>query len=216
LNLSGLTVGFGYGFDPAFPAGFGFNPIDFNASGSTQVITITIDDTVTAGNYIFDLFIYNIGEVTNIPFELQQMVCFKEDTKILTINGNIPIQNLNKGDLVRFADNTSSPPVLRQGLEYEIIDVYPPIAITGVLSFKIDRPILDVCTSSAATGSIPIYVFSRKLPDETNIVIQHEKKPGRTSAGVAKNSNIAVDVDQKIANLVSELKNKIFSTVLTP
>ena len=122
--------------------------------------------------------------------------------------------SLNKGDLVRFISGSSTN--FQPFYEYEIIDVYPPTSSNSLAAFKISSEIPNVCTSSAVTGSVNSYIFSRKIPDETNIVIQQRKNSGQTSAGVAKNSNIALDVDQKIANLVSELKNKIFSTVLTP
>jgi hypothetical protein len=122
--------------------------------------------------------------------------------------------SLNKGDLVRFTSGSSTN--FQPFYEYEIIDVYPPTTNNSLAAFKISSEISNVCTSSVVNGSVTSYIFSRKIPDETNIVIQQRKNSGRTSAGVAKNSNIAVDVDQKIANLVSELKNKIFSTVLTP
>jgi hypothetical protein len=121
---------------------------------------------------------------------------------------------INKGDLIRFADTSQSPPVFRQSLEYEIVDVFLPTSSSDILSFRIDRPILDICTSSAATGSIPIYIFSRKLPDETNIVIQHKKKPGQTSGGIVKNANLLSAVDKNIANIVGELRSKVFNTVL--
>ena len=121
---------------------------------------------------------------------------------------------LSKGDLVRFADNTFTPPTLRQSLEYEIIDVFPPTSSTDILSFKIDRPILDICTSSVSPRSVSVYVFSRKIADETNIVIQHKKKPGQTSGGIVKNANLLTSIDKNVANIVGELKSKIFNTVL--
>jgi len=121
---------------------------------------------------------------------------------------------LSKGDLIRFADNSKSPPVLRQTLEYEITDVYPPTSSTDFLSFKIDRPILNICTSSATPRSIPTYVFSRKIADETNIVIQYKKKLGQTSGGIVKNANLLSAVDKNIANIVGELRSKVFNTVL--
>jgi hypothetical protein len=39
----------------------------------------------------------------------ENVVCFKEDTKILTINGYIPIQDLRKGDLVKTLYNDYMP-----------------------------------------------------------------------------------------------------------
>jgi len=40
---------------------------------------------------------------------VQTVPCFKEDTKILTINGYVPIQNLRKGDLIKTLKNEYVP-----------------------------------------------------------------------------------------------------------
>jgi len=64
-------------------------------------------------------------------------------------------------------------------------------------------------------STIDQFIFSRKIPDETNVVIQFRKNLGLTSSGIAKNSNLVSRVDLKVANIVSELKSKLFSTVLT-
>jgi hypothetical protein len=82
------------------------------------------------------------------------------------------------------------------------------------VTFTIDRP-LDI-TLALQDGEIPLYIFSRKIANETNIVIEHTKLPGSTSGGIAKNTNLAVDIDNQVANITSELKSKIFSTVLIP
>jgi hypothetical protein len=111
---------------------------------------------------------------------------------------------INKGDLIRFASGS----VFIPQLEYEIIDVFPPNNNTAVAAFRISSEVNNVATSSS--NIIDKYAFARKIPDETNIVIVHKKNTGTTSAGIAKNTNLSENVDEKIANIVSDLKNKLF------
>jgi len=44
---------------------------------------------------------YNSASDVTRTFRVNTFICFKEDTKILTINGYIPIQNLRKGHLIK-------------------------------------------------------------------------------------------------------------------
>lgn len=125
---------------------------------------------------------------------------------------------LNVGDLVRFASgsgNVNTVNFLPQE-EYTIINVFPQTPTTNRVTFQLDRPVNPALTSSSAPYNIVRYVFSRKIPDETNIVMNVKKNPGQTSGGIVKNLNISKEVDDNIANVVSDLKSKIFSTVLIP
>jgi hypothetical protein len=117
---------------------------------------------------------------------------------------------INKGDLVRFASGSTFLP----RLEYEIIDVY--FTSGNRVAFKLNTEVNNIATASAGPYTASIYIFSRRIPDETNIVIQHQKNLGETSSGIAKNENISREIDAKIADIVSDLKSKIFSTVLIP
>jgi hypothetical protein len=129
--------------------------------------------------------------------------------------------DLNPGDVVRFATPGTTPIVfLYPQFEYTIMSVDKPVAFPNAgsnfkhVTFTIDRP-LDQ-TIPLQSGEIPLYIFSRKIANETNIVIEHTKLPGDTSGGIAKNTNLAVAIDNEVANITSELKSKIFSTVLIP
>jgi hypothetical protein len=117
------------------------------------------------------------------------------------------------GDLIRFTNEKASGQAttrFRPENEYTIIEAYN----TGsTIAFKLDREVQNSMTSSTAY-KIDRYVFSRKITDETNVVILHEKKTGQTSAGIAKNIDLRTDIDENIGNMVSDLKSKIFSTVL--
>ena len=147
---------------------------------------------------------------------------------ILTTNGNvdatlklynsfIPLDydfKLNPGDLVRFdKEQSGNQPTTRfkPENEYTIIEAYT----TGsVIAFMLDRDVQNDVTASGTPYKIDRYVFSRKITDETNVVINHEKKIGQTSAGIVKNVDLRSDIDENIGNMVSDLKSKIFSTVL--
>jgi hypothetical protein len=120
---------------------------------------------------------------------------------------------LSPGDIVRFDGNkTGSVPTtdFLPDNEYTIMSVNT----TGSrITFTVDRPVDDAVTSSIPYR-IERYVFSRRFEDESNIVIIHKKQPGQTSSGIVKNINLEFGIDEKVADIVSELKSKIFSTVL--
>jgi hypothetical protein len=111
---------------------------------------------------------------------------------------------LNKGDLIRFMSGS----VFIPQLEYEITDVLPPVSSSGQLVFRISSEVNNSATSSL--NIIDRFIFARRIPDETNIVITHKKNDGATSAGIAKNSNLALEIDNKIGGIVSDLKTKLF------
>jgi len=121
---------------------------------------------------------------------------------------------LNPGDVVRFDKiQTANTPTtrFRPENEYTILEAYT----TGsVIAFKLDREVQNEVTASGTAYKIDRYVFSRKITDETNIVISHEKSVGQTSAGIVKNIDLRSDIDKNVGNIVSDLKSKIFSTVL--
>ena len=121
-----------------------------------------------------------------------------------------PIQ-LTPMDLVRFDSGSVNNPTsyFKPENEFTIVEVD---TTTTPIRFKIDRDVPSELTGS--NNSISRYVFSKRVTDETNIVIQHQKNPGQTSGGIVKNQNLLLSVDDKLANIVSELKSKIFSTVL--
>ena len=88
-----------------------------------------------------------------------------------------------------------------------------PNGMRALIELRLDRAINPKITGSNA-NRIDYYVFSRKVADETNVVVNIKKNPGQTSGGIAKNLNLVKRVDDELANLVSDLKSKIFSTVL--
>lgn len=126
---------------------------------------------------------------------------------------------VNPGDLIRLYSTASSNNGFSILEEYEIAQVFPPTNTYPSLSFSLNRNInlgtIDYLGgTNSTTGSITHYIINRKIPDETNIVIDFQKQGGQTAAGIVKNVNLDDDVNNNIANVVSELKSKIFSTVL--
>ena len=171
---------------------------------SNTVISCSYSQSMFFGN--FDYFAYQI--TSSIPQTI--------------VTGSIDYGfDLNPGDVVRFATPGVTPTVfLYPQFEYTIMSVNKPTSFPNSgsnfkhVTFTIDRPLDSFLTLS--NGQIPFYIFSRKIANETNIVIEHTKLPGSTSGGIAKNTNLAVDIDNQVANITSELKSKIFSTVLIP
>jgi hypothetical protein len=123
---------------------------------------------------------------------------------------------LTPGDIVRFDNTGSAHPTytFKPVNEYTILEVSLPTA-TSPLTFKVDKQVNSAVTSSTTFGRIERYVFSKKIPDETNIIVEHTKAIGPTSGGIIKKNNLKLEIDDNIANIVSELKSKIFSTILT-
>lgn len=133
---------------------------------------------------------------------------------------NFPF-DIHPGDIIRLYSTGSSAQGFSVLEEYEITSIIMPPTLDSSMSFTLSKNINLATVASYAdvtklTGSIDKYIISRKMPDETNIVIDYQKQPGQTSAGIVKNTNLAGDIDAKLANIVSELKSKIFSTVLIP
>jgi hypothetical protein len=122
---------------------------------------------------------------------------------------------LSSGDVVRFdGEKTATTPTsfFKSENEYVVISVN---STGSPVTFTLDRAVNDAVTASTPYR-IERYVFSKKMEDETNIIIIHTKKPGQTSSGIIKNVNLSLQIDDQISNIVSNLKNKIFSTVLVP
>jgi hypothetical protein len=82
--------------------------IGLNAFASIPFPVNVYTDILDNSNYVYTYFTnptnYTSGQVTVLSPPLPPLPivpCFKSDTKILTINGYVPIQDLRKGDLVK-------------------------------------------------------------------------------------------------------------------
>jgi hypothetical protein len=131
------------------------------------------------------------------------------------------------GDLWRFDSGSDYVPnpnpgtlYFKPGNEYTVIETKPLTNGTYFI-FKLDRPVDSSLTGSATFNGVTYniidrYILSRKITDETNIVINFQKNIGATSGGIIKNSNLLPSTDNKVADIVGDLKSRIFSTVLVP
>ena len=124
---------------------------------------------------------------------------------------------INPGDVIRFFDMEGTGG-FDPDYEFEIVEVKPPgsdgtIGSRSQLSFKINGVIPETCTGSydpvAGISRIWYYVFSRKIPDETNIVIDFQKQFGNTSPGIIRNNNLLSNIQDKIPTIVKEVKNQL-------
>jgi hypothetical protein len=76
-----------------------------------SILSVSTSNTLTglafdnAGNVYFQTSLSSISVYTPNP----SVTCFKEDTKILTLKGYVPIQNLRKGDFVKTLQNSYIP-----------------------------------------------------------------------------------------------------------
>ncbi len=124
------------------------------------------------------------------------------------------------GDIVRFDSGSAISASLnfKPDSEYVITSLDTSGShVTFTVDRTLDKAVLSN-TSSTSGNSFRIerYIFSKRVADETNVIILHTKQPGQTSGGIVKNVNLQLAINDNIANIVSELKSKIFSTVLTP
>jgi hypothetical protein len=126
--------------------------------------------------------------------------------------------SINVGDLIRFdlkaspSENSVPTTNFLPQYEYTILNV----DTTGSrVTFTLDRPVDNSLTSSDVPYQIKRYIFSKKILDESNVIVIHRKNDGETSGGIVKNQNLSLRVDDNLGNIVSSLKSKIFSTVLT-
>jgi hypothetical protein len=120
---------------------------------------------------------------------------------------------LNPGDIVRFFDMAGTGG-FDPDYEFEITSVTPPNqSDRSKLSFKINGIIPEACTGSydntTKVSTLWYYVFSKKVPDETNIVIDFQKQFGNTSPGIIKNINLLTNIQDKIPAIVKEIKNQL-------
>ena len=126
-----------------------------------------------------------------------QMVCFKEDSKILTIDGYKPIQDLRKGDLVKTSNNDFKPiELIGKQSRYHpastderikdqlyrcsqtyFPEVFDDLIITGCHSILVDELTEDqIIESTKVNGKVYITEGKYRLPacvDERTQVYEH-------------------------------------------
>jgi hypothetical protein len=132
-----------------------------------------------------------------LKVQQSQMVCFKEDSKILTIHGYKHIQDLRKGDLVKTINNEFKPieligkqtryhPALRNERikdqlyrcsQTNFPEVFDHLIITGCHSILVDELTEDqIVESTKVNGKVYITEGKYRLPacvDERTSVYAH-------------------------------------------
>ena len=133
--------------------------------------------------------------------------------------------NLKKGDLVKFYNHESNRYPYETDFEREIINIIPPQGPIGSGSFGTgsyqNRLIIEVLGNNIPNascinknelpgkiGKILNYIFLTKVPDETNIVINHEKRPGETSNGILFTEDINPELKKAAGNIIKGLKGQ--------
>jgi hypothetical protein len=101
-NLSKITI-------PSTVTGINNNAFP-NIANPATVYTSPLDNTNPVYTYFSTASNFSAGQVINMTLPpLPIIPCFKSDTKILTINGYFPIQDLRKGDLVKTINHEFVP-----------------------------------------------------------------------------------------------------------
>ena len=148
--------------------------------------------------------------------------------------------NPKKGDLIRFYnhDNTKFPfsPIF----EREIINIYPPTQLPGTgsdgtgsyngrLVFEVNElnnPLISLppdipaqaCKnnpSGSTIGKVLNFIILSKIPDETNVVLITDKKPGQTSPGILLPEFLDEQTKEDAGNIVKRLKAQNLLDIFT-
>ena len=85
-----------------------------------------------------------------------------------------------------------------------IFEVLPLNDTVGIPSAALINP----NTNPGDLGKILNVIILSKIPDETNVVVNHEKKEGITSAGILFPSNISEDLKGEAGNIIKGLKSQ--------
>jgi hypothetical protein len=114
-----------------------FQDIPSNATPNSSNAATLYTSPLDISNPVYNYF-YNIANFQNtINYSILSMPCFKKDSKILTINGYIPIQDLRKSDLIK---------TINHG--YKAIDMIGYREITNTICEERIKDKLYVCSQS--------------------------------------------------------------------
>ena len=131
-----------------------------------------------------------------------------------------------KGDLIRFFNHDSGRFPFSSDFEREIVNIFPPQGTpigsgsNGTGSY-VNRLVFEVsgnddipnqaCAnmpSGSIIGKVQNFIFLSKMPDETNVVLVANKKPGQTSTGILIPDNIDKKLKDEAGNIVKGLKSQ--------
>jgi hypothetical protein len=133
-----------------------------------------------------------------------------------------------KGDLIRFFNHDSEKFPYSSVFEREITNIIPPLQVAGTgvngtgsyegrLVFEVSADNLNTNIPNQACsnepqgdtiGEILNFIILSKIADETNIVVNHEKNPGLTSAGILYTEDINLNLKKEAGNIIKSLKSQ--------
>jgi hypothetical protein len=130
-----------------------------------------------------------------------------------------------KGDLIRFFNHDSGKFPFSSDFEREIVNIFPPQGTpigsgsngTGsyanrlvfeVMGTDIPNQACSNSPSGSTIGKIQNFIFLSKIPDETNVVLIANKKPGQTSTGILIPDNIDTKLKDEAGNIIKGLKSQ--------
>jgi len=163
----------------------------FDASGATELPTLDSSSFDGGTAYYYrNVLAANGATATNTTFtdagfnssqQIDPIICFKEDTKILTNKGYIPIQDLRKGDLVKTIEHNYLPIVmigkkeihhpakteriqdqLYKCTQSEYPEIFEDLVLTGCHSILVDEFANEEQKEKTIEVNKIIYVTDRK------------------------------------------------------
>ncbi len=156
------------------PVSFDWKEYAFSFKASSSVTNISFFAVIS---FLHPSYCY----IDNISVVKQEIPCFKEDTKILTDKGYIPIQDLRKGDLVKTALHDFKPiymigkrdmyhPALQDRIKDQLYKcsqseyptIFEPLVITGCHSILVDDFTSEEQKQKAIEVNGRIFVTDRK------------------------------------------------------
>ncbi len=132
--------------------------------------------------------------------------------------------SIQEGDLFRFVDVNAGEAGTGSGIfpkEFERqvkrVNVTPRDEVTNTnrLAIEFDKDIPARACEDFPGATLPEdarqikrFIVLRKIQDETNIVLDFAKQPGRTSSGIVLPADIPKSLQEKAGNIVKELKSQ--------
>jgi len=132
--------------------------------------------------------------------------------------------SIQEGDLFRFVDVNAGEPGTGSGVfpkEFERqvkrvnVILRDEVTNTNRLAIEFDKDIPARACEDFPGATLPEdarqikrFVILKKVQDETNIVLDFAKQPGRTSSGIVLPADIPKALQEKAGNIVKELKSQ--------
>jgi hypothetical protein len=93
-------------------------------------------------------------------------------------------------------------------LEYTILGV---ALNNGLLTLTLNAPLSNLAKANLANSSYKRFLLLSKVKDETNVIVNFTKRPGKTSYGFLISDNISSNVLNNIDNITREVKQKLIN-----